>query len=243
MAKGYILSLTREDARGIVVAATASIPEVRATSDYFNDAAPAPRVRILSLKELAVVTGFPREIPEQMTNGECEALRNEVRCHHSERVILEYQRDPARPTQTRGERFFYVIRISGNHFKTGIASDVEKRLRNYRSSNSNAVVVDTWPCPSDVTQEKDAQRKMCSHPSCTWAGGETFTVHDEKAFVAELRRLFGEPSLTQPQPVQQAAQRRRPSWFVSLLFGAGVAYAKLKRITRKVLPASSLPRT
>jgi hypothetical protein len=39
-------------------------------------------------------------------------------------------------------------------------------------------------------------------------GGETFTVHDEKAFIAELRQLFGEPQ------VEQGSRPRLLRWFL-----------------------------
>lgn len=178
----------------------------------FDDDELAEPHRIANLKCMATVTEFPEEIPERLTNGECEALRNRVRMHDSNRTIREFKRsnptEVVKPT-VKDYRFFYVIRISGNHFKTGIADDVGKRLRNYRCSNRGAVVVDTWPCPYDTAQEKTVQQKMRSHKSCTWAGGETFTVHDEGAFIRELKRLFGEP---QSEPSAETPQNRTTFW-------------------------------
>ena len=171
----------------------------------YDDSAPAAEHSITSLRLLATVTKFPKEIPETMTNAECVALRNEVRMHHDKVAIAKFQKREAsealtvRRATVKGERFFYVIRIAGNHFKTGIAYNVANRLSNYRSSNPSAVVVDTWPCPLDISKEKAAQHKMRSHPSCTWAGSETFTVHDEAAFIRELRGLFDEPVIEESE--------------------------------------------
>jgi hypothetical protein len=64
----------------------------------------------------------------------------------------------------------------------------------------NYRVVDSWPCPGGIAQEKTAIEHMKKHRSCcTWAGGETFTVHNRPAFLAELRQFFGmEPTAAQP---------------------------------------------
>ena len=93
---------------------------------------------------------------------------------------------------------FYVIKISGNKYKTGCAENVEHRVKAFRVVAPSASIVDHWSCPGGVIQEHKAQRSMQNHPSCKWIGGENFEVYNEGAFVAQLRVLFGEPAQSIP---------------------------------------------
>jgi len=154
----------------------------------------ASAVRVANLKELAVITDFPKRIPDVLTEDECKALRDEVQIHQSHRVIARYLQQKQRNQRigNHADWFFYVIQLQGTHYKTGITQDVKRRLQNYATANPHARVAAAWPCRNGLQQEKSAQDCMKNHPSCQWVGGETFTVFDEQAFLGALSRLFAE---------------------------------------------------
>ena len=93
---------------------------------------------------------------------------------------------------------FYIIKTTGEIYKTGSTEEPTKRMNAFRTVAPQATLVDHWPCPGGAVQEHKAQRAMQNHPCCKWIGGENFEVYNLQVFISELRTFFGEPALRIP---------------------------------------------
>ena len=86
-----------------------------------------------------------------------------------------------------------------DRYKAGFTSNLQSRLKPYKTSNPSCRVVKVWPC---LKSWEPAIQAILGHASGVfWAGGETYEVANLDAAVAQVDAAFGLlPTPRKPRP-------------------------------------------
>ncbi len=104
---------------------------------------------------------------------------------------LEREAIPQPPAPSSRNELFYLIDLYPGHtdiYKIGWTSDIEQRLRTYRTTSPNLHRVKSWPCKRE--QDAEATRYAMTFQGLQKLGPETFRTQDIESVVNYLDQFF-----------------------------------------------------
>ena len=104
---------------------------------------------------------------------------------------LEREAIPQPPAPSSRNELFYLIDLYPGHtdiYKIGWTSDIEQRLRTYRTTSPNLHRVKSWPCKRE--QDAEATRYAMTFRGLERLGPETFQTSDIETVVNYLDQFF-----------------------------------------------------
>ncbi len=108
-----------------------------------------------------------------------------------EKRKLEREAIPQPPAPSSKNELFYLIDLYPGHAdicKIGWTSDIEQRLKTYRTTAPNLRRVKSWPCKRE--QDAEATRYALTFQGLHKMGPETFETQDIEAVVNHLDQFF-----------------------------------------------------